>query len=266
MRGRVLIIAGSDPSGGAGVQADIKTVTALGGYAMAAITALTAQNTTGVAAVQAVDADFVEMQIKTVIADIAPDAVKIGMVADGAGVLAIRDALQHIAAETPIVLDPVLVATSGDALAGEGVAGALLRELVPRAALVTPNSEELAALTGRSVASPDDAAEAAQSLLQIHRPGAVLAKGGHLGGDDVVDVLATQSATQTFRRPRIASTATHGTGCTLSSAIATGLAQGAALAEAVERAIEYVRTAMISAPGFGAGAGPLNHAHPLDRE
>jgi hydroxymethylpyrimidine/phosphomethylpyrimidine kinase len=260
MKGRVLIIAGSDPSGGAGLQADIKTVTALGGYAAAAVTAITVQNTRGVLAVHPVPPDIIRDQIIAVLDDIGADAVKIGMIGEEAAALALADLLRARAGAIPIVLDPVLVATSGDALAGEGVAGIILRELVPLAAIVTPNAEEAQALTGFDVRNESDLARAGAALVGLGAASA-LVKGGHLEGGEVTDVLATAGGCKSFRNRRIETASTHGTGCTLASAIATGLAQGMSTEDSVARAIAYVREALRTAPGLGSGCGPLNHAH-----
>ena len=260
MQGRVLIIAGSDPSGGAGIQADIKTVTALGGYAATAITALTVQNTAGVRAVHPVGADIIKAQIDVVLDDIGADAVKIGMLGAVEGVALVADALTPIAGDIPIILDPVLVATSGDALAGDDVAAAILDRLVPIAAIVTPNIDEAAALTGASVKNKADMIAAGEALRAAGAD-AALVKGGHLPGDKVADVLMSEEGPLWFENRRIDTTSTHGTGCTLASAIAAGLAQGLSHADAVAAAIRYVHVAIATAPGFGAGHGPLNHAH-----
>ncbi|HNS87062.1 MAG TPA: bifunctional hydroxymethylpyrimidine kinase/phosphomethylpyrimidine kinase [Parvularculaceae bacterium] len=265
MQGRVLTIAGSDPSGGAGVQADIKTVTALGGYAAAAITALTVQNTKGVTGVHPVAPDVIRAQIIAVLEDIGADAIKIGMIGERAAGVAIADALVEFAATIPVILDPVLVATSGDALAGDDMPALLLERLVPIAAVVTPNAEEAAVLAGFDVASSLELVAAGQALIRRGAT-AALVKGGHLDGDDIEDALVTLDGARLFRHPRIETTSTHGTGCALASAVATGLAQGAPLAAAVKRAIDYVHEAIKTAPGFGQGAGPLNHAWPLERD
>lgn len=264
MKGRVLIIAGSDPSGGAGIQADIKTVTALGGYAAAAITALTVQNTLGVSAVHSVAPGVICDQIVAVLDDIGADAIKIGMIGEVAAAKAIADVLRSHAAGIPIVLDPVLIATSGDALAGAGVASVILNDLAPLASLITPNADEAAALTGLRVESSDDLMRAGEALLKAGAE-AALVKGGHLKGAEIIDALVTRNGVTAFANARIETTSTHGTGCTLASAIATGIAQGLALESAVERAIAFVREAIRTAPGFGGGAGPLNHAHPFRR-
>lgn len=263
MTGRILSIAGSDPSGGAGIQADIKTITALGGYAMTAITALTVQNTTGVASIHPIDPNIISDQINSVLDDIGADAIKIGMIGDNAAADAIADALTPYADTVPIVLDPVLVATSGDQLAADGVVGALKRRLMPISRIVTPNAPEAAALSGKTIATPDDARSAGADLRTTHGPGAVLVKGGHLDDDCITDMLITADGAKSFRAPRLVSSSTHGTGCTLAAAIATGLAQGQSLELAVTRAIQFVRAAIETAPGYGAGHGPLNHMHAI---
>lgn len=260
MKGRVLIIAGSDPSGGAGIQADIKTVTALGGYAASAITALTVQNTLGVSAVHPVAADVVEAQLCAVLDDIGVDAIKIGMIGEVAIVDLLADLLKPLYREVPVVLDPVLVATSGDALASDGVANAILKKLVPFAEIVTPNIDEAAILTGTQITSFGQMEMAGRTLIDAGA-GSALVKGGHMSGDVLRDVLVQVGSVQWFENHRIDTTSTHGTGCTLASAIATYLALGVSMDGAVPRAIRYVQTAIQTAPGFGKGHGPLNHAH-----
>ena len=260
MKGRVLIIAGSDPSGGAGVQADIKTVTALGGYAATAITALTVQNTKGVSGFEAVAPEMIRAQIDAVMEDVGADAVKIGMIGEEAAAETIADALEAWAGDIPVVLDPVLVATSGDALAREGVAGVLLERLCPRAALITPNTDEAATLTGTEV-HDREAMIAAGAALVSAGARAALVTGGHLQGDRIEDVLVAGGEVRVLVTDRIETTSTHGTGCTLASACAAGLAQGLSLTQAVERAVAYVQAAIRAAPGYGGGRGPLNHAH-----
>ena len=255
---RVLIVAGSDPSGGAGLQADLKTVTALGGYGATAVTALTVQNTRGVSAVEPVAPDFIRQQMIAVLEDIGADVVKIGMIGDIAAAETIAATLSEEAAGVPIVLDPVLAATSGDALAEDGMTAFLLDRLIPMARLVTPNADEAAALCGIEVATTDDLAEAGRRLRKAGA-GAALVKGGHLAGEEVADVLVTADGADVFRHPRIETAAGHGTGCTLASAVATGLAQGLGLGAAVARGIRFVERALRAAPGFGEGAGPLNH-------
>ena len=259
MRGRVLVIAGSDSGGGAGIQADIKTITMFGAYAATAITALTAQNTLGVAAVHVAPLDFVARQIEVVMRDIGADVVKTGMLADAATIEAVCDALAQFAPGVPVVVDPVMVATSGARLLADDALSLLMRRLLPIARVITPNLPEAEALAGMPI--PDVAAmhRAADALLSLGVP-AVLLKGGHLPGTQVVDLLATEDGVEEFAAPRIDSRNTHGTGCTLASGIAASLAQGMTLRQAVLRARDYVRAAIASAPGFGAGHGPLNHA------
>jgi hydroxymethylpyrimidine/phosphomethylpyrimidine kinase len=262
MNGRVLIIAGSDSGGGAGIQADIKTVTMLGGFAMTAVTALTAQNTEGVFGVLPIAPDFIRQQIEVVLDDLGADALKTGMLHDAAVIETVAAVIADRAAGLPLVVDPVMVAKGGAPLIEDGAIGALKRLLAPRAAMLTPNLPEAEILAGHAI--PDLAAmrETATELLTLGCR-AVLLKGGHLPGDTVYDVLTTADGQRVWDSPRIDSRHTHGTGCTLASAIATSLAQGLAIEEAVERARTYVQRAIASAPGFGHGHGPLNHAHPL---
>lgn len=256
---RVLVIAGSDSGGGAGIQADIKTITALGGYAATAITALTAQNTTGVHGVLPVPADFVRRQMAVVLDDIGADAIKTGMLADAAVVEAVAAELASRAHRPPVVIDPVLIAKSGARLLTEDAIAVLKRRLLPMAALITPNLPEAEALAGMEIPDLDAMRRAAAALLTLGVP-AVLLKGGHLPGDTVFDLLATESGVEEFAAPRIVTRHTHGTGCTLASAVAVGLAQGMGLSTAVQRARAYVQAAIAAAPGFGAGHGPMNHA------
>jgi hydroxymethylpyrimidine/phosphomethylpyrimidine kinase len=261
----VLIIAGSDSGGGAGIQADIKAVTALAGFAMTAITALTAQNTLGVHGVLPVPPDFLRLQIRCVLSDLGADAIKTGMLGDAATVELVAAELDEHAAGIPLVVDPVMVAKGGASLLADDAVAHIKRVLLPLAALVTPNLPEAEILAGMAI--PDEAAmrHAAEALLSLGVP-AVLLKGGHLPGDEVVDLLATADGIVSFRAPRIATRHTHGTGCTLASATAAGLAQGMSLHDAVARARAYVRAAIAAAPGFGAGHGPLNHAVTVDLE
>jgi len=261
MRGRVLIIAGSDSGGGAGIQADIKSVTALGGYAMTAVTALTAQNTQGVHGVHAASPEFVRRQIAVTAADLGVDAVKIGMLGEAAIVDAVADALAEAEIEAPLVLDPVMVAKGGASLLAQGAAERIMARLVPGAALATPNAPEAGRLAGLPVEDEDGQRRAAEALLEAGAR-AVLVKGGHIPGDRVRDVLVTPDGAETFESPRIDTRHTHGTGCTLASAIAARLAQGAPLRDAVAEARAYTIRAIETAPGYGAGAGPLNHAWP----
>ena len=260
MRGRVLIIAGSDSGGGAGIQADIKTVTALGGYAATAITAITVQNTLGVFGVYPIPAEIIRAQGRAAIDDIGADVIKTGMLVDVATVETAAALIDH--AGVPAVIDPVMVATSGDPLAGPEAAAAISRLLIPRAALLTPNAPEAAALTGRAVETMDDLRRAGDALLRLGAR-AVLMKGGHIACETVTDLLITAAGETTFSGPRIVTRHTHGTGCTLASACAVGLAQGLRLDQAVAGAWAYVAEAIRRAPGFGAGSGPLDHGWPL---
>lgn len=262
---RILVIAGSDSGGGAGIQADIKTITALGGFAATAITALTAQNTLGVHGVMPVPVDFIRQQIAVVMDDIGADVIKIGMLGDHATIAAVCDALQDYAAGLPIVLDPVMVAKGGHALLAADAVSVLRERLLPMAAVITPNLPEAEALTGLTIHTLADMRIAAAALLKQGAP-AVLLKGGHLDADDVVDLLATPDGIEAFGAPRILTRHTHGTGCTMASAVATGLAQGLDLRRSVIRARAYVRAALLNAPGYGRGHGPLDHTVPVDRE
>lgn len=256
MKGRVLIVAGSDSGGGAGIQADIKTVTALGGYALTAITALTAQDTHGVHGVHVVPVDFVRQQLELALADPGADVVKTGMLADAATIEAVCDILTPVG--LPLVVDPVMVAKGGQALVADDAIGVLLRRLLPLALLLTPNIPETERLAGMAIRDAAAMRQAAEALLALGVP-AVLLKGGHMPGETVTDMLATVDGVESFTYPRIATRHTHGTGCTLASAIATGLAQGLGLSHAVRRARAYVQAAIAAAPGFGAGHGPLDH-------
>ena len=263
MHGRVLIVAGSDSGGGAGIQADIKTVTCLGGFAATALTALTAQNTRGVTGIHEVPPDFVRAQMEAVLSDIGADCIKTGMLASAAIIEAVADTLAALAPHVPLVLDPVMVAKGGAALLADSAAGALVSRLVPRARLLTPNIPEAEVLLGRKINGVADMERAALDLLALG-PRAVLLKGGHLDGDDLVDVLAEGGETRRYVGRRIHTRSTHGTGCTLASAIAAGLAQGMGLSQAVERARAYLVKAIETAPGLGRGHGPLNHGHTVN--
>jgi hydroxymethylpyrimidine/phosphomethylpyrimidine kinase len=257
LRGRVLAIGGSDPCGGAGIQADLKTIAAFGAYGATALTAVTVQDTSVVRDVLVLPPGLVRAQIDAVLGDIGADAIKTGMLADPDVVEAVCDALAAVAPR-PLVVDPVLRATAGRALLAEAAVAVLKRRLLPMAALLTPNLPEAEVLAGMAI--PDLAAmhHAAEALLTLGVP-AVLLKGGHLPGETVVDLLATEDGVEEFPAPRIASRHTHGTGCTLASAVATGLAQGLPLRDAMLRARGFVRAAILAAPGLGAGQGPLNH-------
>ena len=253
---RILIIAGSDSGGGAGIQADIKTVTMLGGHAMTAVTAVTAQNTVSVNAVHPVPAEMILAQIEAIIGDIGVDAVKIGMIGGAFAAEQVASRLQRLRAEQPglpIVFDPVMVATSGAALADEPTIAAF-GQLMDVATIATPNLPELKRLT-----SEDDPVSAALHLVGAHGC-AVLIKGGHEEGEALADALIETDNMTSWQGQRIDTTSTHGTGCTLASAIAFFLAEGATLADAVSRAREFVRVALRDAPGLGQGTGPLGHA------
>jgi hydroxymethylpyrimidine/phosphomethylpyrimidine kinase len=257
MIGRVLVIAGSDSGAGAGIQADIKTAMALGAYATTALTALTAQDTTGVHEVHPVPLPFLRRQIEVVLADIGADAVKTGMLGDADTIALVAELLAP--AGLPLVLDPVMVAKGGARLLAVEAIAALKRHLLPLATLLTPNIPEAEALTGMTITDLPSMHDAAQALLTLGVP-AVLLKGGHMPGDRVMDLLTTVEGTEVFQHKRIATPHTHGTGCTLATAIAVGLAQGMDLPAAVARAESYVHAAIATAPGLGAGSGPLNHA------
>jgi len=260
--GRVLIIAGSDSGGGAGIQADIKTITALGAYAMTAVTAITVQNTQGVSAVHEIPIDIVEGQIEAVTGDIGVDVVKTGMLASRPMIEAVADTLGRCAPRVPRVVDPVMCAKGGHALLAGDAAESLIERLVRGAAVVTPNLPEAEVLTGREIKTIAEM-EAAVGACRSLGANAVLLKGGHLDGDLLVDLLITADGVTRFEDRRIETTSTHGTGCTLASAIAAGLAGGLALADSVVRARAYVRQAILTAPGLGRGHGPLNHGHVL---
>ena len=263
MKGRVLIIAGSDSGGGAGIQADIKAVTALGAFAMTAITALTAQNTLGVHGVLPVPLEFLRQQIAVVLDDLGADALKTGMLADSATIEAVCDEITARAPGLPLVADPVMVAKGGHPLLVPEAAETLKRRLLPIASVLTPNLPEAEALCGFAIPDVGAMHQAAKALLALGSK-AVLLKGGHLPGDEVVDLLATGARMEIFRDRRIDTRHTHGTGCTLASAVAAGLAQGLSLRDSVIRARAYVRAAIASAPGFGAGHGPLDHGVTCD--
>ena len=259
---RVLSIAGSDSGGGAGIQADLKTFSALGCYGMTAITALTAQNTLGVRAIHGVPPDMLQAQIDAVVEDIGVDSVKIGMLHAPEVVHVVADAIRRHRLPH-VVLDPVMVATSGDRLTTEQTVQVLVRELFPLAEVVTPNLDEAALLLGRPIVGVEALDDAARALLALGAH-AVLLKGGHLAGDEVVDVLALPGgALQHLRSRRIATHNGHGTGCTLSSAIAAHLALGQALPEAVARARAYILGAIQAGAAVhtGHGHGPLNHGY-----
>jgi len=258
--GRVLVVAGSDSGGGAGVQADIKTITALGGHASSAITAVTVQNTLGVTAVHPIPVEIVIAQARAVLDDIGADVIKTGMLGDAAMVEAVAALLDQ--AGVPAVIDPVMIAKGGAALLDPRALASLRDRLVGRAALLTPNAPEAEALTGLRVETTDELRRAGEALLALGAR-AVLMKGGHIDGPVLTDILMTPSGETLFTGPRIETRHTHGTGCTLASACAVGLAQGLGLEAAVARAWAYVAEAIRRAPGLGAGHGPLDHAWPM---
>jgi hydroxymethylpyrimidine/phosphomethylpyrimidine kinase len=260
LNGRVLIVAGSDSGGGAGIQADIKTVTALGGFAMTAITALTAQNTRGVTGIFDVAPEFVAEQMRLTLSDIGADAIKTGMLHRADIIDTVCAVLDELAPDVPLVVDPVMVAKGGAELLSPDARKAMMARLVPRATVLTPNLPEASTLADTPVDTLDDMRRAGAALLALG-PRAVLMKGGHLPGEVLTDLLVTAEGTLALEGPRIATTSTHGTGCTTASAIAAGLAQGMSPADAVRRARAYVREAIRTAPGYGGGYGPLNHAH-----
>ena len=255
----VLTVAGSDSGGGAGIQADLKTFHRFGVFGTSAITAVTAQNTSGVRDWMALPPGLVGAQIEAVASDLRPDAVKSGMLGNAQVIMAVAAALEAHALH-PYVLDPVMVASSGDDLLERGAVGALRSALVPLCDLITPNAEEAMVLTGEDVASVADQERAARRLVD-EGARAALVKGGHVTGGEVADVLfdGAAGAARVFRHRRIDSRHTHGTGCTLSAAIAAHLALGLPLERAVETSLDFVHRAIAGAPGLGAGRGPLNH-------
>jgi hydroxymethylpyrimidine/phosphomethylpyrimidine kinase len=253
-----LTIAGSDSGGGAGIQADLKTFQRFGVFGTSAITAITAQNTTGVSRWEAVSPDLVRAQIDSVVEDLPPAAFKSGMLANAAIASVVAKSIREHSLRN-YVLDPVMVATSGDVLLESDAIEAIRRGLVPLAFLVAPNIHEAAILVGAPIDDEDGMARAAESIVREMGAQAVLIKGGHLAsGDRVVDILYDGNV-RAFRTQRLDTTNTHGTGCTLSAAITAQLAAGESLHAAVRRAIDYVHNAIASAPGLGSGHGPLNH-------
>jgi hydroxymethylpyrimidine/phosphomethylpyrimidine kinase len=261
---RVLLVAGSDSGGGAGIQADIKTVTCLQGYAASAITALTAQDTRGVHGIMPVDCSFIEQQMAVVLADIGADCIKTGMLHVAPVIETVARVFDELAPAVPLVVDPVMVSQSGDRLLAAAAVTALRERLLPRAVLVTPNLPEAEVLLEQRIEGREAMPEAAHALLALGCP-AVLLKGGHLDGDELVDVLATATGVERLVYPRVRTRGTHGTGCTLASAIATGLAQGLELPAAVRRARTYLQRALESAFPLGHGHGPVNHLHTVSR-
>ena len=264
MNGRVLICAGSDSGGGAGIQADIKTVTALGCFAATAITALTSQNTKGVFNVLDVPTSFLRQQMTVVLEDIGADVIKTGMLHNAEVIRTISNILESLGDSSSLVVDPVMVAKGGHSLLQASAVDALKSELIHKADVLTPNIPEAEVLAGIEITSVDDMRRAGEYLLDMG-PKSVLIKGGHLTDDTLTDILLTQSEEKFYSSPRLKTVHTHGTGCTLASAVAAGIAQGLELHLATERARKYVFEAIRSAPGFGAGHGPLNHAHTINK-
>lgn len=253
-----LTIAGSDSGGGAGIQADLKTFDRFGVFGTTVLTAITAQNTIGVVRWAGVDPALVSAQLDAVATDLRPAALKSGMLGDEGVVAAVAAGIRRHAL-APYVLDPVMVATSGDPLLTPGTVQAIVRDLFPLAMLVTPNLDEAELLLGETVRTEDAMVEAARACVRDLGARSALIKGGHGIGAEVVDVLFDGRNVHRFSHPRIASTSTHGTGCTLSAAIAAHLALGSELAAAVSTSLDYVHRAIMSAPRLGTGHGPLNH-------
>jgi hydroxymethylpyrimidine/phosphomethylpyrimidine kinase len=262
MIGRVLVVAGSDSGAGAGVQADIKTVLALGGYATTALTALTAQNTLGVHGMMAVPPSFVRRQMEVVLDDIGADCIKTGMLHSAATLDVVVEVIATRAAGVPLVVDPVLAASDGTLLLDEAALDAVKSRLIPRATVLTPNLPEAEILTGMTLRDLDDMKRAAEMLATLGSR-CVLLKGGHMPGAMVRDVFFDEKGMAVIESPRIETRHTHGTGCTLAAGIAVGLAQGMAPLAAVRRARLYLTAAIRGAPGLGAGHGPLDHGHTL---
>lgn len=261
-KGRVLIIAGSDSGGGAGVQADIKTVSALGGYAMTAVTAITVQNTLGVTGVHAVPPETARAQIEAVMSDLGADTWKIGMMGSADHVRAVMEAWYAVGDGAPVVLDPVMIAKGGASLLADDAIAVIRDEFMPVAAIVTPNAPEAEALTGVEVRDLDGQIDAADILVNQLGAWSALVKGGHIEGEVIRDVLLTREGYRVFESPRIETKATHGTGCTLASAIAAYNALGEPLETSVEKARAYLMEAIRNAPGFGQGHQPLGHNWP----
>ncbi len=260
---RLLIVAGSDSGGGAGIQADIKTATMHGVFAMTAVTAITVQDTRGVHGVHVIPDEVIADQMAACLIDIGADAVKTGMLHSAGTIETVARVLGSQAPDVPLVVDPVMVAKGGARLIDETAVDAMKAHLFPRASVITPNLPEAAALLGSAEIADVAAMEEAGRALLAFGPRAVLMKGGHLPGDQVSDLLITKGGMSRYDGPRIESRDTHGTGCTLASAIASGLAQGLALSDAVAAARAYVTRAIESAPGLGHGHGPLNHMYGL---
>lgn len=260
IRGRVLIVAGSDSGGGAGIQGDIKTVTALGGYAATAVTALTAQNTEGVAEIQPVDAGFVARQMRLVLDDIGADCIKLGMLYSAETIAAVCDVIEEAGQGIPLVVDPVMAAKDGRPLLEDAALDMLKQRLIPLTTLFMPNIPEAEILTGMTLRDVDHMRHAASMLITLGAR-VVMLKGGHMGGDVLTDLLRWDGGEEVFEDQRLDRSDTHGTGCALASAVAVGLAQGMGIHAAVVRARNYLREAIRTAPDLGHGQGPLNHVH-----
>lgn len=261
--GRVLVIAGSDSGGGAGIQADIKAIMATGGYTMTAVTAITVQDTTGVQAVHPIPLDTVSGQMKVCLSDIGVDAIKTGMLGTADLVELVSETLDERAQDKPRIIDPVMIASSGDRLVNERAVQALMSLLLPGAALLTPNAPEAEVLTGKSVDGVNGQRRAADILLNRGAKG-VLVKGGHIPGRTITDVLQTEHGEWLLESDRVVTTSTHGTGCTLASAIASLVAQEVPMSDAVEQARDYLHAALRNAKGFGKGHGPVHHGWQVD--
>ena len=263
VKGRVLVIAGSDSGGGAGIQGDVKTITSLGGYASTAITALTAQNTKTVSAIHSIPIDFINEQIKLVLTDLGADCIKIGMLNTKEVIEGVVEAIERYGKGIPIVSDTVMIAKGGAQLLADDAVESMKNLLLPMSTLITPNIPEAEVLTGRQISDFIEAGEAGKELLN-YGSHAVLIKGGHLESSEIVDQLYIKGKSFKFESKRIETNNTHGTGCSLASACAIGMAQGLDIRAAVESAQKYVYEAIKTAPGFGFGFGPLNHCHTIN--
>lgn len=255
---KIMTIAGSDSGGGAGIQGDIKTITSLGGYATSAITAITAQNTLGVKSVLNISINMIEEQITAILEDIGTDAIKIGMLSNEKIIHCVVKLLSNLKKEIPIVLDPVMVAKGGHKLLDAGAETALINELMPLCTIITPNIPEAEVITGIKINDALDLENAGRSIIDMGINN-VLMKGGHLNSSKLTDVLITNNNIEYFNNNKINTKNSHGTGCTLSSAIACGLGQKLTLKESVKRAHLYVYKSILNAPNIGKGNGPLNH-------
>jgi len=255
---KIMTIAGSDSGGGAGIQGDIKTITSLGGYATSAITAITAQNTLGVKSVLNVSINMIEEQITAILEDIGTDAIKIGMLSNEKIINCVVKLLSNLKKKIPIVLDPVMVAKGGHKLLDAGAETALINELMPLCTIITPNIPEAEVITGIKINDALDLENAGRSIIDMGINN-VLMKGGHLNSSKLTDVLITNNNIEYFNNNKINTKNSHGTGCTLSSAIACGLGQKLTLKESVKRAHSYVYKSILNAPNIGKGNGPLNH-------